>query len=737
MKRQEAIQEFRAVALERQRQIEWCSRLWNLAAQQQCGVLRVACAEAEGENQMNNASKSMPNLSIRSLYRPEIEALIKSFCTCQDWSQIRLVVPTEQHRLDQSARLGRLVTHNSFHGTVVLILSNQHHHQTVKSHVNATAEQLESNQYHKLPAGLHSNLCVSNSMLHLDARVYRNAVVSDTFVDQAALLINCSSVGCKQQLQGVPQHPPYGVLSLTVGPESGGGRDLTVTAESTMMDVCDQLVSRNKSKILPSLSSTHVAVAAHMTFNILSPHSIVRDTPTIENVYLYAHASIHAATSVSQATLHPHATICNACTVSQVLLQWTTSIEDHSIITKTILMEQAAAGPHSFVANSVLGPDVHVSAGEIHASLIGPNTNAHHQSLLIGVLWPAGRGNVGYGANVGSNHTGRLPDQETAAAEGTFWGLSCVVKMPVNLIAAPYSIVAAGTVIAPGQNIAMPFSLLVDGSILPGWVCHSSPYTLARSATKFATRRKAVRHSYYTGWQILRPQVVEQCVWARQALMSVDAATPTTTVQPVYKGDKEIPGIGSHNLTEKGRQTGIRAYTDCIQRFTLQGFLTFLTNAKKQNAAMTLDDAFLTKEFVLPVARVVPVSHAQDGVGIGWGAMPWDEVDESGLWNYQRNLLLKEFPSHSNSTGGILFWAKQLLLQLVALEKDYADRVHQCKERDDTRGTATIPGYEDSHVAAEHDPVIQSVRATFQQTQEAVHSLLSDLEQGAAQISRL
>jgi hypothetical protein len=381
-----------------------------------------------------------------------------------------------------------------------------------------------------------------------------------------------------------------------------------------------------------------------------------------------------------------------------------------------------------------LGPDVHVSAGEIHASLIGPNTNAHHQSLLIGVLWPAGRGNVGYGANVGSNHTGRLPDQETVSGEGTFWGLSCVVKMPVNLLAAPYSIVAAGTVVAPGQVVAMPFSLLVDGSILPGWVCHSSPYTLARSAVKFATRRTAVRHIYYTGWQILRPQVVDQCLWARQALESV---VKTDSVHQVYKGDKEIPGIGSNDLTEKGRQTGIRAYTDCIQRFALQGFLTFLMNAKKQHASMLLDDAFLTKEFVLSVARVGPVSHAKDGVGIGWGAMPWDEVDESGLWNYQRCLLLKEFPCHSDSTGGIPSWAKQLLLQLVVLEKDYADRVHQCKKRDDTRGAKTIPGYEDSHVAAEHDPVIQSVRATCQQTQEAVHGLLSDLEQGAARISRL
>ena len=35
--------------------------------------------------------------------------------------------------------------------------------------------------------------------------------------------------------------------------------------------------------------------------------------------------------------------------------------------------------------------------------IMGPNTNSHHQSLVISILWPLGRGNVGYGSNIGSN----------------------------------------------------------------------------------------------------------------------------------------------------------------------------------------------------------------------------------------------------------------------------------------------------------------------------------------------
>ena len=59
------------------------------------------------------------------------------------------------------------------------------------------------------------------------------------------------------------------------------------------------------------------------------------------------------------------------------------------------------------LTHSVLGPDSGVGAGECLHCLVGPFVGFHHQSLLIATIWPLGRGNVGYGANVGSNHTSR------------------------------------------------------------------------------------------------------------------------------------------------------------------------------------------------------------------------------------------------------------------------------------------------------------------------------------------
>ena len=72
--------------------------------------------------------------------------------------------------------------------------------------------------------------------------------------------------------------------------------------------------------------------------------------------------------------------------------------------------------------SSVLGSFTTVAEGEVSSSLVGPFVGFSHQSLLVAAFWPAGRGNIGYGANVGSNHTGKRNDQELWAGEGVFYG---------------------------------------------------------------------------------------------------------------------------------------------------------------------------------------------------------------------------------------------------------------------------------------------------------------------------
>jgi carbonic anhydrase/acetyltransferase-like protein (isoleucine patch superfamily) len=545
---------------------------------------------------------------------------------------------------------------------------------------------------------------VRNAIISLDARVYDNTLIESTFVASQAVVVGCQSVSIVSFDDNCTNCS--GSMQITVGAESGGGRELNLQAESTMIDVCEQLLKDHPSSTLatshkPSKQQLQVPVPM---MNIVCSQAIVCGTLIINNVFVYPHASIEAATSVEQTILFPYATIRTASVVKQTILQWSVSISGSSNVSNTMLMEHAHVGPSSILASSVLGPDVHVSAGEIHASIIGPNTNSHHQSLIIGILWPLGRGNVGYGANLGSNHTGRLPDQETVAGEGTFWGLSTVIKFPVDLSNAPYSIVAAGTQLSP-QRVRMPFSLIVTNernggnSILPGWVLRSSPYTLARSEKKFATRRKAVHHDSYTGWRILRPDVIELCLWARQSLQTV------VEHKPIYRNDKDIVGIGTAQLTEKGRIDGMQAYDDCIKRFALQGLVTWLeqhVNGNKIQPGSGCLDTSLDMELVSSPMTIPDLNAVE------WSRFPW-QSNKSELWNFQKALLLHEFP---NSTSSWIAWLIPLLRLYIKLETNYAENIYNCKQRDDVRGAKVIPGYVAAHVVAEDDPVIQEARAT-------------------------
>jgi hypothetical protein len=79
--------------------------------------------------------------------------------------------------------------------------------------------------------------------------------------------------------------------------------------------------------------------------------------------------------------------------------------------------------------------------------------------MLIAALWPEGKGNIAAGANVGSNHTSRAPDQEFWPGEGLYVGLGVNIKYPADFTQAPYTIIATGVSTLP-QKVAFPFSLI-------------------------------------------------------------------------------------------------------------------------------------------------------------------------------------------------------------------------------------------------------------------------------------
>eukprot|EP00977_Amphora_coffeiformis_P018919 scaffold6781_cov204-Amphora_coffeaeformis.AAC.34 len=654
----------------------------------------------------------------RALTAQEIATLQATGCRAKEnWNQVRILTTTttttphnnnninkkNNYVQDVSPWLRQYVSHTTFGPNVFLVLWIGDGNISSSCLAASPSSRLPAD-IRALPVGCHFNGLIRDCVVDCTtSRCCHNQLVSHTVCGADTALVGCGTVTCTTNATTTNTMQ---VVELSVGPESGGGRTLRLPAHATMKTVTDQLVG-----MTPSSSYDTEATEKRQQqqqappLNILLPGSYICHTPTIDTVVLHTGACICAATAVVRTTLFPQATIAHAASVTDCILQWKAAVTHHSTLDKVFLMECAAAGPHSFSSHAVLGPDVHISAGEVHASVLGPNTNAHHQSLCIGVLWPHGRGNIGYGANVGSNHTGRLPDQEVAAAEGCFWGLSSVIVMPCNLSHAPYCIVAAGTTL-PAQRVALPFCLIQTGTVAPGWVYAKSPYTVVRSAHKYATRRKAQYHAYYTGWNIIRPSVVQLCVAAREGLQQSEEKTSSV--------------LGNLKCNDRGRQLGIQTYTDLIQRYALQELLRLCLEGSPATIVPRVARALSENSMVMPA----PIPAVE------WAPFPWDE-DPTQETAYQRALLVQEFlqgPCSSTPAGVVSkHWIRQGLERLGALETQFTAAVRNSKARDDTRGAVTIPHYAAAHVAADDDPVIVRQNKECQTMQQHIQHVLAHL----------
>lgn len=637
------------------------------------------------------------------LSEEEIAVLKHCGCQCDDWSNVTLMffgTSEDIDTMDKSsvkAKLKSQIRNCQFSGSVVLGVDE--------------GSQISANQSTSvlLKPGIYSNTMISNTIIEPGAKVYNNSIIANTFIGCGATIVNCGSITYGKEWKDS--------MTVNLGPESGGGRPVKVIPECTLVDVCSSLSIGQNLDHAPKQDLSKIACTT-LSSNIILGE--ILHTNCASNVYVSHEASIQSST-VNNAILLPHSSIKNSF-AECVFLQWKASIINNSTVSQSILMECSEMGPNSVVASTVLGPDSHVSCGEVHCSIIGPNTNSHHQSLLISVLWPTGRGNVGYGSNCGSNHTGRIPDQECVSGEGTFWGLGCVIKFPVDLSRAFYSVVAAGVQLPP-QSVAMPFSLIMAGSgdkqtngmneIVPGWLLHSSPYTILRSEEKFKNRRKANRHDFYCGWKIIRPSTVDSCRRMRNLLLSVKswsmtAATGTsgqnsgsTTATTIYT-EKDMIQLGKNYMTVRGLNIGIDAYSNLIQRYALEGLLEMFEDGTSVGV--------VEKSFRDAVSGFTVGNNSDE---VSWPVLPWEEESlhiPSKLLEHKLHMLSLEMSSivdHKDDKS-IPFaeTCKKCFKKLIQLELHHSKQVFKSKQRDDKRGQQTVPGYIDYHVLAENDPVV-------------------------------
>ncbi|MGB9691405.1 MAG: DUF4954 family protein [Candidatus Sumerlaeaceae bacterium] len=550
-----------------------------------------------------------------------------------------------------------------------------------------TENEIEADKGVKLPAGVyHSVVC--DSVIEDDALIHNVGVLSNYVVGPRAVVMNCKTVSA------TPGTAFGNGVEMSIAIETGG-REVLSYAELSI-PVAEKVAKSRDNKELLAEYADFVAKyvdAAKSPKGIIEEGARVTNTAKVLNTYVGPYAVIDGATKVAEATLLSNkdekTEVLDGAWVVKSILQWGCEAASMAIVDSSVCTEHSHVERHGKVTQSILGPNTGIAEGEVTASLVGPFVGFHHQSLLIAALWPEGKGNVGYGANVGSNHTSKAPDQEIWPGEGTFFGLGTNIKFPSNFTKAPYSIIATAVNALP-QKVEFPFSLINSpadryegispayNEIMPGWVLSDNIYTVKRNEGKYIKRNKARRSQFV--FEVFRPDIVDLMIEARRRLQEVKE------VKAVYS-DKDIKGLGKNYMLESSRKKGIEAYSFYIQFYALNGLKKKVEKTIAEKGAAAVKD-------ILTAASDDP------------------------RWEHERKVLTAEFAGKD---------VKELLQLLVQYQEKVAKDVQVSKEKDDNRGARIIPDYVYAHAPAEQDGFVK-------ETWEATKKLKADVEALLAQL---
>lgn len=603
-----------------------------------------------------NALRAAEKLSFpaRPLADVEIRRLEQQRCECEDWSLVRVA---EDFRTDR-------VRNVRFRGRIVL---------------GKLYGWVRRCGFHEA-AGI-ENVTLEDCLIE-DGVVIRDVrLISGMKIGHGVLIAGCGEISHQAGSS-------FGV-GFTIPMIETGGRATRSYPEMTFEEAAHSVRPAGNIRGLAAYLRRIDAYAAHCRsrHGIIQPHAILVDTPRIENSFTGSNAEVRAAQRLSECVLlssHDHPVVVeDGAIIRKSSLQWGSHVASLSIVEGSLLCEYSSVERHGKVFKSIIGPNTTIAEGEVTSSLIGPFVGFHHQALLIGVVWPEGKGNVGYGCNCGSNHTGKAPDQEFWPGEGMFLGLGVNVKFPGCFTGSPYTFIATGVSLPP-QRVDVPFSLILDPSdrpdgvprgtneIIPGWVLSSNLFAIMRNERKFAARDRAFRTR--TDHRILREDTIRLLLATRQSLSELHG-------KDFYTGEKDWSALGANFMTERSRLRAIETYTFFIQFYALQGLFGRVRKA----------------------GRISPGLVKRKSACVEW--------------DFQRQLILQEGLGKDPT---VLLEQYRLLLRKIAVN------IEESKARDDRRGIQIIPDYADHHFQAVENPFVRQ----FYQEVEQIEEEIADLSAG-------
>ena len=578
---------------------------------------------------------------VRAVGRDNIKSLESQGNRALDWSLVRI-------RGDFSTDF---IWNNRFLGPVVL--------------GRCTGKTRNLGHGPDLPSGIFDST-LNDVELGDEVTVHRVGYLGHAAVGPRSVLVNCSTItnddltlfGCgtvmplgletgQRQIRSFPEIDVNVATQLTMG-----NREADVLAEFNRLIDC--YLQKIKS------SRTIIAHDAAILYTDRVAGSYIGPFGVVSNANLVSHSALLS-------TKKRPSRIGSGVWLRNSIVQHGAEVDSQALVDSSVLCKCCRVERQAKVSGSLIGPNSEIGVGEVTASLVGPFVSLHHQALLIAALWPGGKGNVGQGANVGSNHTGRAPDQELWCGEGTFFGLGVNVKFPVNMSQSPHSILASG-VICPPQKIEMPFALINNpihrhppdsllNEIFPGWVLSQNAYALKRNEQKYRQRDKLLHSADH--YDVLRPEIVDMMIRARDRLASANG-------RPNYTSE-QIAGLGKNFVTEEARLAGIAAYECWIDHYALNGL-----------------------RCQLALRNISPNSRPAEDL--------LEQPSDDLRWEHQREILSSR---HAKKD------VPQLMRILLHCARRIATEVEQSKVKDDRRGGRIIPDYAVIHATAQEDPIVR------------------------------
>ena len=584
-----------------------------------------------------------------------VAALEANGCWCDDWSRVKALPRFDPVR----------VWHSGFIGEVVLGAFDGH---------------VEVEKGVTFPTGIYSSI-VADCEID-DALVYDVKLLSNYVVRKGARVWGCGAVVVTGETDFANG------IELPIAIETGG-RETRIFGEMSCVDAEWIGRSRDDPKFLANVNTLvdGYVEAVKTSKGTIEPGAVIRNTARVENAYVGEAACIDGATLVKNATVlsaeDEQTEITDGAYVRNSICQWGSEVASMAIVDESLLTEHSHVERHGKVTQSILGPNTGVAEGEVTASLCGPFVGFHHQALLIAAFWPEGKGNVGYGANVGSNHTSKAPDQELWPGEGTFFGLGANIKFPSDFTRAPYTIIASGVATLP-QKLTFPFSLINSpaksypgispayNEIMPAWVLSDNIFTIRRNEGKYKDRNKARRTEFV--FDVFRPDVIELMRDARRRLSSVIHMREPYT-------DRDIRGLGKNYMLEESRLKAIETYAFYIRYYALLGLKRRIESTPKK----ALKGLLATKT-------------------------------TDRRWEHERKILSAEF-----GNGASL--AELLTTLSDAVEKIAVD-TQLSKEKDDGRGARIIDDYAHAHPPAAEDKFVKKTWAETRRLKTEIDALV-------------